>query len=98
MQWVFSVNKLKSWIKKVQNRVKYVNSSVNADDETVTTVASTLVQLTGTGAVILPTGNNAARPTTPVEGALRVNTEAGPGSAVLEIYLNGGWEVISFEV
>jgi len=53
------------------------------------------VVITGTGAIQIPVGDNAARPGTPAEGMLRINTEAGPGSYVLEVYMNGAWGTVT---
>jgi curli biogenesis system outer membrane secretion channel CsgG len=109
MKWIFSVPKLKSWIKRIQNSVAALDARVlvtevntanivtaeNGDGEVVTTVTAHQLSVNGSGGILLPTGDNSSRPTTPVEGALRINTEAGLGNHVLEIYINAAWEEIA---
>lgn len=47
--------------------------------------------LPGTGGVILPSGNTAARPVTATNGTIRYNTEL----AVFEVYISGAWATLS---
>jgi len=47
--------------------------------------------LPGTGGVIVPSGNTAARPSSPTNGTIRYNTQLG----VFEAYLNGAWATLA---
>jgi hypothetical protein len=46
---------------------------------------------TGTGALGLPSGTTAERPSTPVNGYTRINTTLN----IMEVYVDGRWEIVS---
>jgi hypothetical protein len=46
----------------------------------------------GTGAMLLPSGTTAQRPTTPIDGMVRYNSTTGQN----EIYQSGSWNALSF--
>ena len=109
MEWIFSIGKIKSWIKKVQNIAEAAETAGDATQATVTsyslavgtvsgeaTLTSALAVTRFTGkAVTLPNGDDAGRPATPVSGMMRINTQGGPAAHVLEVYINGAWEVVA---
>lgn len=101
---MWSLYKIKSWIKKLSNILENSLGLTDPSDTSITvagtvtagTVSADVVDVTGTGYVQLPLGDNSERPGTPAEGMLRVNTEGGAGFYVLEIYINSAWETVAF--
>jgi hypothetical protein len=54
-----------------------ISTSLTNGNITLASTGTEYVIITGTGAVIIPNGNIAQRPTSPVPGMIRVNTELG---------------------
>jgi len=70
-----------------------------ANDTTLysdTANANVYIAPTGNGSVVLPTGNTAARPGSPVNGMMRYNTDVDTGGEV-EVYQNGNWRSLRFK-
>jgi len=53
--------------------------------------STTPIQIAGTNALVVPVGNTAARPGSPVDGAFRYNSE----TAAAEIFYSSGWKSIA---
>jgi hypothetical protein len=76
---------------------------------TLTATGSQFVQVTGTGALIIPAGNTSQRPNPQVTGMIRINTQlnqiegydgtnwvAGSGTAITNQVLNGDGTTVAF--
>jgi len=76
---------------------------------TLTATGSQFVQVSGTGSLIIPSGNTAQRPGTGVTGMIRINTQlnqiegydgsnwvAGSGTAITNQTLNGDGSTVTF--
>jgi hypothetical protein len=58
--------------------------------------ANVYIAPSGKGSVVLPTGTTAQRPSSPVNGMMRYNTDVSTGGQV-EIYQNGTWRSLRFK-
>ena len=58
--------------------------------------ANVYIAPTGNGSVVIPVGNTASRPGSPVNGMMRYNTDVVTGGEV-EIYQNGNWRSLRFK-
>ena len=58
--------------------------------------ANVYIAPTGNGSVVIPVGNTASRPGSPVNGMMRYNTDVVSGGEV-EIYQNGNWRSLRFK-
>jgi len=70
-----------------------------ANDTTLysdTANANVYIAPIGNGSVVLPTGNTASRPGSPVNGMMRYNTDIDTGGEV-EVYQNGSWRSLRFK-
>ena len=58
--------------------------------------ANVYIAPVGNGSVVIPVGNTLARPSNPVNGMMRYNTDVVTGGEV-EIYQNGNWRSLRFK-
>ena len=65
-----------------------ISTSLTDGNITLEATGIGLVQIAGSGGIVIPYGNTAARPTSPVEGTLRYNNVSG----IVEIYTGTFWK------
>jgi hypothetical protein len=58
--------------------------------------ANVYIAPTGQGSVVIPTGTTAQRPSSPVNGMMRYNTDVSTGGQV-EVYQSGTWRSLRFK-
>jgi hypothetical protein len=86
-----------------------ITSTLANGNITLTATGTQFVQVTGTGALVIPTGNTAQRPSPEITGMIRINTQlnqiegydgtnwvSGSGIGVTNQTLNGDGSTVSF--